>query len=180
MALSRYHAHHVGSGCPYTAYYLAQAQGGHGIPNFYAGAPYQRGHGFGDVLRSLFRLIIPVASKAAKAVGKQALIAGSNVVTDTLINNKPIKESLDNRWRETRGILADKASAQVKQMLGNGHISKRSQGTRRQSASSRSRRRTPARRRRKTPKKAKNKTAKKAIRKKKKRVASFLKKDIFD
>ena len=54
----------------YTDYY-GWRQRGRGLPVF-KGSPYQRGHGFGGILSSLFRLAIP-AGRAAIASGIKSL-----------------------------------------------------------------------------------------------------------
>ena len=47
----------------YENYYLSQA--GSGLP-YYSGARYQRGHGLGSILGSLFRIAAPLAKGVAK------------------------------------------------------------------------------------------------------------------
>ena len=51
--------------------YYGLSQRGRGIPVF-KGSPYQRGHGFGGILSSLFRLAIP-AGRAAIAAGIKSI-----------------------------------------------------------------------------------------------------------
>lgn len=59
--------------------YLKQT--GSGLPAF-TGVQYQRGHGLGNMLRSLTRLAVPLLKKGAKLVGKQALRTGIDIARD--------------------------------------------------------------------------------------------------
>ena len=54
----------------------------------FIGSPYQRGHGIGSFLGGLFRKILPFLNKGARAVEKEALRAGINMIED-VENNKP-------------------------------------------------------------------------------------------
>ncbi|KAE8751382.1 hypothetical protein FOCC_FOCC001955, partial [Frankliniella occidentalis] len=128
--------------CPYTDYYVHQAQTGRGINHYYSGAAYQKGHGIGSFLTGLFRFAAPLVRKAATAVGKQALIAGSNVVTDTLVNNHSFKDSVNEQWNQSKGVLANSAKETVQKMVGSGRIRKRKRSSKRQSTRNAKRRRT--------------------------------------
>ena len=61
--------------------YLKQI--GHGMPTF-AGTQYQRGHGLGNILRSLTRFALPILKKGARSFGKQALRTGMNIAQDAM------------------------------------------------------------------------------------------------
>lgn len=65
----------------YEEYYLKQT--GHGMPAF-TGARYQRGHGLGNILRSLTKLAVPFLKKGASRVGKQALKTGMDIAQDAM------------------------------------------------------------------------------------------------
>ena len=78
-----------------------------GIPRVFVGLPYQRGHGIGSFLGGLFRKILSFLNKGARAVGKEALRAGINVIED-VENNKPLKEAVKSRLVESRGNLKRK------------------------------------------------------------------------
>ena len=87
-------------------FYAVQAkQSGHGIPGF-QGIAYQRGAGLGNVLGRLFRFILPVAKKAAKAVGKQALIGAAGAAGDVL-GGKNAKTSIKGRAKVAGANLAN-------------------------------------------------------------------------
>ena len=66
----------------YEEYYLNQT--GRGMAAF-TGARYQRGHGLGNMLRSLTKFAIPFLKKGAKAVGKQAMKTGMNIAQEVLL-----------------------------------------------------------------------------------------------
>ena len=66
----------------YEEYYLNQT--GRGMAAF-TGAQYQRGHGLGNMLRSLTKFAIPFLKKGAKAVGKQAMKTGMNIAQEVML-----------------------------------------------------------------------------------------------
>jgi hypothetical protein len=66
----------------YTRYYVNQSGGGSGIgPVYRAIFMVQRGKGLGSFFRGLFRFVKPLLYSGAKAVGKEALKTGSNIIT---------------------------------------------------------------------------------------------------
>jgi len=103
---------------PYVEYYVNQA--GRGVGPVFAGAVNQRGHGIGSFLSGLFRTVFPLLKSGAKAIGKEALDAGFNVLRDT-INQKPLKESLKSRIRDASDHLIDKADQKIEEMRGSGY-----------------------------------------------------------
>ena len=66
----------------YEEYYLKQT--GRGMAAF-TGAQYQRGHGLGNMLRSLTKFALPFLKKGAKAVGKQAKKTGMNIAQEVML-----------------------------------------------------------------------------------------------
>ena len=50
----------------------------------FTGAQYQRGHGLGNILRSLTKFALPFLKKGAKAVGKQAMKTGMNIAQEAM------------------------------------------------------------------------------------------------
>lgn len=111
----------------YDEYFKMQMGGGHvmdgGIGRIYVGSPYQRGHGgIGSFLAGIFRRVLPLFSRGARAVGKEALRAGMNIASDVTAQNTPIKESLRNRLRESGHNLKRKAEEKLdKLMEGSGY-----------------------------------------------------------
>ena len=98
----------------YIDYYNSQIGSGGsafntGINRVYIGTPHQRGSGIGSFLGGLFRSILPLFTRGAKAVGKEAWRTGINVLSDVALNNKPVKESLRTHARESVGNLKRKA-----------------------------------------------------------------------
>jgi len=79
----------------YDEYYTTLNEGSRGgeIPRVFVGSTYQRGHGIGSFLGGLFRKILPYLGKGARAIGKEALRAGINVIED-VENNPPLKEAM--------------------------------------------------------------------------------------
>ena len=87
-----------------------------GISRVFVGSPYQRGHGIGSFLGGLFRKILPFLNRGARAVGKEALRAGINVIED-IENNKPLKEAIKCRLVESRGNLKRKAKEKISSLM---------------------------------------------------------------
>ena len=89
----------------------------------FIGSPHQRGHGgIGSFLAGLFRKVLPILSRGAKAVGKEALRTGMNIVSDITTQNTPIKESFRNRLKESGQNLKRKAEEKLdKLMEGSGY-----------------------------------------------------------
>lgn len=103
---------------PYIAYYENQAGGGsveryNNFGRVYVGATNQRGHGIGAFLGGLFRRILPYLGSAARAVGKEALNAGMNVVGDVVTSGQPLKMALENRLTESGLNLKRRAQDKI-------------------------------------------------------------------
>ena len=82
-------------------YYTDQANSK--LPVF-RGSAYQRGYGFGDVFKKIFRWIVPIvkehAKPIAKKVGKSALKTAVNIASDGL-EGQDLKTSAKNRIKES-------------------------------------------------------------------------------
>ncbi|XP_065224228.1 uncharacterized protein LOC135848277 [Planococcus citri] len=74
-------------------YYELQA-GGNGMA-YFQGSPYQRGHGIGSFLGGLFRGALPLLKSGARAVGKELLQCGINVLDD--LPEATLKDSVNTR-----------------------------------------------------------------------------------
>ena len=96
-------------------------QAGHGIPGF-EGIPYQRGGGLGNFLGRLFRSVLPVLKKVGKAVGKQAVTTGADIMAD-VARGRNIKEAAEEHGRTGLAHLADSASRNLKR--GHGKLGSR-------------------------------------------------------
>ena len=85
----------------YNNYYTKQAK--ENIPIF-RGSSYQRGHGFGDVFKKLFKWIVPIVKENAKPivkrVGRAAVKTAVNIASDAL-DGQDFKESAKKRIIET-------------------------------------------------------------------------------
>ncbi len=105
-------------------FYITQAkQTGHGIPGF-EGLPYQRGNGLGSFFRGLFRMILPVAKKVGKAVGREALATGANIASD-LLKGQKFEESVKSRGKEGASNLLSKGATHLQQNQKGGRLGKR-------------------------------------------------------
>lgn len=105
------------SDCPYQSYYHQQAGGGVGA--IYRGAPYQKGHGIGSFLGGLFRSVLPLLKSGARAVGKETLKTGVNILED-IANDQSLKEAFRNRVNEASKNLTRKALDKLSLMEGKG------------------------------------------------------------
>jgi hypothetical protein len=148
---------------PYTNYYLRQAAGRDHVEPFRSYS--QKGDGIGSFLGGLFRRVLPLFSSGAKAIGKEALSTGVNLLRD-MLSGRPMKESVSSRVTEAGTNLTKKAATKMGSMVGSGYK------TRKRKKRSQSR---PVIKRRKVSRKAIRK--KKPKRKPKKRVKKL--RDIF-
>jgi hypothetical protein len=98
----------------YTRYYVNQSGSGSGSgeigPVYRASFRVQRGNGKGSLFRGLFRFVKLLSYSGAKAVGKEALNAGSNIITDILNKQpeQPVGDIFKNRFSEAKGSLEEK------------------------------------------------------------------------
>ena len=95
----------------YKRYYINQSGGGGGIgPVYRASFRVQRGNGLGSFFRRLFRFAKPLQYSGAKALGKEALKTGSNIITD-IVNKEPeqpVSNIFKNRFEEAKDKLQEK------------------------------------------------------------------------
>uniref|UniRef100_A0A914CWJ4 Uncharacterized protein n=1 Tax=Acrobeloides nanus TaxID=290746 RepID=A0A914CWJ4_9BILA len=57
--------------------------------SYFRGVPYMRGHGIGAVFRHLYRFLLPLATTAGKAVGREGLSVGARVLGDIAGGEEP-------------------------------------------------------------------------------------------
>ena len=87
-------------------YYLHQA--GKGYP-VYAGRRFQRGHGLGSIIGSLFKSAVPLLKKGAKVLGKEALKTGLNVAHDAL-QGENVVQSFKKQTKATGKRMLDRVT----------------------------------------------------------------------
>jgi hypothetical protein len=102
----------------YTRYYVNQSSGCEIGPVYRASFRLQRGNGIGSFFRGLFRFVKLLLYSGAKAVGKEALKTGSNIITDILNKEleQPVGENFKNHFGEAKNNLEDR----IKKMMGPG------------------------------------------------------------
>ena len=89
-----------------------------GVGRMYVGSPYQRGHGgIGSFLAEIFRRVLPLFTRGAKAVGKEVVRSGMNIMSDVTTRNTPIKESSRNHFKESGEILKRKAEEKLDKLI---------------------------------------------------------------
>lgn len=94
------------------SYYENQIGGGR-VNNVFVGSPYQRGHGIGSFLGGLFRSVLPLLTRGAKAIGKEALRGGLHIIEDVSGNNIPFRDSLRRRAAESGRNLQRKTNEKI-------------------------------------------------------------------
>jgi hypothetical protein len=77
----------------------------------------QSGSGVGDVLRHLWRIILPVVKRAGVAVGKETLETGGRVL-DRVVKGDPVKEAVVNEGKKGIDTLLEKGG--MKKQFGGG------------------------------------------------------------
>lgn len=108
------------------SYYYSQFGGGNGIGRVYVGIADQKGSGIGSFLGGVFRYVLPLLKRSAKAVGKEALNATANIMADVGERKKPFKEALKTRMRESGNNLKRKADENLTRFMnGEGYKAKR-------------------------------------------------------
>jgi hypothetical protein len=107
----------------YTRYYVVQSGGDSIGPLYKASFRVQRGNGLGSFFRGLFRFVKPLLYSGARAVGREALSTGSNILTDILNKDpeRPVGTIFKKRFGEAKGNLQQK----IKNMTGGGLTLKR-------------------------------------------------------
>ena len=89
----------------YHEYYLNQA--GRGYP-VYTGTRYQRGHGLGSIIGSLFKSAVPLLKRGAKTLGRKALKTGLNLASD-IMEGQNVTQATKSRLKSTGQNLLQKA-----------------------------------------------------------------------
>ena len=89
----------------YEDYYLHQA--GTGLSVF-AGNRTQAGHGLGNILGGLARMVIPIIRKGGKSILKEGIRTGVDVLGD-ISQGQDIKSSLKRRAKESGSRIVNKA-----------------------------------------------------------------------
>lgn len=106
----------------YITYYenqIGSGGGADGVRNVFVGSRWQRGSGIGSFFAGLARSILPLFTRGLRAVGKEALRGGINVIDD-IGNNINFKESVKNRFKESRDNLSEKAKQKLNDMMMSG------------------------------------------------------------
>jgi hypothetical protein len=107
----------------YTRYYVGQSGGGSIGPLYNASFRVQRGNGLGSFFRGLFRFVKPLLYSGAKAVGREVLSTGSNILTDIL--NKDPEQPVGTIFKKLFGEAKGNLQQKIKNMTGSGLTLKR-------------------------------------------------------
>jgi len=99
----------------YARYYVNQSGGGGEVgPVYRARFRVQTGNGIGSFFRGPFRFVKPLLYSGAKAVGKEALKTGSNIIPDML--NKEPKQPLSDNFKHRFIEAKDNLEQKIKRM----------------------------------------------------------------
>lgn len=95
---------------PYYQYYVAQMGSGDYYRSHIA---VQRGRGWlGNLFKSAWTFLRPLATTAAKSVGKEMLLTGSNIVHDAITNpDTPLGDIAKTRGQEGFKRLSDRVQS---------------------------------------------------------------------
>lgn len=79
---------------------------------YFQGIPFQRGYGYrgagiGSLFRSLIRYILPLAKRAGKSVGKEAIITGAKIL-DNIAQGAEFKDTLKTEVKRGTKRLAQR------------------------------------------------------------------------
>ena len=123
-----------GVGSPYFEGLPIIQQRGYG---YFSGYPlvYQRGNGLGDIFRSIYRVLkpmalkigqtlVPMAKDAGAAIGKEGIATSARVLND-IVQGKDAKSALMDEGKEGMRVLLDKANSTLQQKLQRGTGRKR-------------------------------------------------------
>lgn len=105
------------------AYYLREArQKGAGGPRVYRGSPFirggQSGDGFGNILSSLVRTVLPIAKSVGKTVAKQGAAHLGSYVAD-IIDGASAKEAAKRRSSELFDAVKSEGKARLSAAFNN-------------------------------------------------------------
>lgn len=92
-----------------TAHYQNQAGSGFSPSPYFRGGR-QAGSGIGSIFRSIGRVVLPLVSKGAKAIGRQALSTGIQIAKD-VVGGKSLKESAIRRGKQAGKSLIKQATS---------------------------------------------------------------------
>ena len=95
-------------------YYTNQQKGGGGVFPVYVGRVRQRGHGIGDIFRSIWRFNSPIF----KTIAPHALRAGANIVEDVTSGNS---------WKDSTMKHGPSVLKQIPNAISAGHEARRNQ-----------------------------------------------------
>lgn len=115
----------------YTQYYNDQVGGR--IGRVYTGTPHQRGHGIGSFLGGLYRTVLPLFKTGMKAIGKETIRSGFNVLDDVTNNNMNFREAFKKRGNESLDNLKRKAVDKIDRVMSGSGYKKRRVVKKRQS-----------------------------------------------
>jgi len=111
----------------YTRFYVNQSGGGEIGPVYRASFRVQRRNGIVSFFRGVFRFIKTLLYSGAKAVGKEALKTGSNIVTD--IFNKEPEQPVGNIFKTRFSQANVNLEENIEDMTGSGLALKRKRKT---------------------------------------------------
>ncbi|KAJ8686007.1 hypothetical protein QAD02_021800 [Eretmocerus hayati] len=105
----------------YDEYFDAQIGGGtnflDNLGSLCTAESCQRGSGIGGFLGGVYRRVLPILKRRSKAVGKEVMRAGYNIVSDIAHGNIPLRNSIKSRLRESGNALKRQAEQKLNQLF---------------------------------------------------------------
>ena len=74
----------------------------------YVGTRYQRGHGLGSIIGSLFKSAVPLLKRGVKTLGREALKTGLSLTLDVM-EGQNVTQEAKSRLKSTGHNLLQKA-----------------------------------------------------------------------
>ncbi|KAJ8665846.1 hypothetical protein QAD02_007508 [Eretmocerus hayati] len=105
----------------YDEYFDAQIGGGtnflDNLGSLCTAESCQRGSGLGGFLGGVYRRVLPILTRGSKAIGKEVMRAGYNVVSDIAHDKMPLRNSIESRLRVSGNALKQKAERKLNQLF---------------------------------------------------------------
>ena len=115
------------------------------LSKYMHGSPFQRGYVvIARFIDGLFRKALPFLKRGARAVGKEALRAGMNIIDDVSSHQITFKESLRSRIHESSNNLKRKAQKRIESLM-KGSVYKRQVSKRKNQSKTKRRKRLTSR-----------------------------------
>jgi len=94
------------------------------LPRYYTYRSFQRGRGFGSIFLKFFKTLSPMVFKGLKAIGKEAMTAGKEIINDE--SDQPLTEKIRKRSKKAVGNLTKTALQKLETNMSGDGVRKKS------------------------------------------------------